>query len=100
MKKIILPIIIMLFGVYTLLDWIIYSTYLSNKGYEFLDIREAYHQRLPELLKPIHPIGTTFISMGIFILAGLLFIREKTSFGKAAMVMCFIFAFWMLWSLM
>ena len=98
--KLILAVMLLMIGVLEVSDWILFVRRREIAMLSFEVVKEKYYDKLPDLLKPLFPTGTTLIDMALFTVAGILFVSERKRVYLGLGIFSFILAFWMLFTLM
>ncbi len=103
-KRVFVALLMYTIGVVKIIDWFIF--WEKNKEIalrNFQELKFKFIARFPDFLKPLffkNPEPATVISIILFIIAGIIFFKEKKIFYKVLAITSFIFAFWNLFSIM
>lgn len=103
-KRILLALLMFTIGLVKIIDWFIF--WEKNKEIalrNFQELKIKFISRFPDFLKPLfikNPEPATLISIVLFTMAGIIFLKEKNIFYRVLAIMSFIFGFWNLFSLM
>jgi hypothetical protein len=99
--RIIIATLLVLIGAAPMIDWWIFCAKPEFKNLEWAEFKAAYIAHFPETIRPLFAsAAATWISVLILTIAGLLCFRTPYKFLKALAIICFILAFWNLFSLM
>ncbi len=102
--KYLLSFTLYLIGVSKIVDWFIFCNQnreLKNDNYSAFIAK--YHNHFPSSIEPLfnaRPEPAALISVVIFSIAGIIFLKTKSLFYKILAISSFVFAFWNLFSVM
>ena len=102
--KIIIAFVLYLVGIAKIIDWFIF--WEENKEValrDYAQLKEKFISRFPESLQPLfskNPEPATVISIIFFLIAGIIFLKERKTVFTVIAITSFFFAFWSLFSLM
>jgi hypothetical protein len=103
MKAKFIPAFLLFFtGAGIVTDWIIFSVRMENEKLSWPGFKLKYVNRFPEFLQPLvqHSLLFTLLCMSCFIIAGILFIKNRQKVFFILGIFSFILAFWQLFSIM
>lgn len=101
-KRLFLAFFLLLTGIASIVDWILFSANNKQKPFDFAALKLKYEAHLPAFLRPLFhpPIIITGIYFLFFVVAGLIFLKEQKKGFKILAIFSFLLAFWELFSLM
>lgn len=102
MLRLSIAFILLLLGIAWVADWIIFAVQQENEQLPWNDFRLKYIARFPQSLQPFvaNAVLVTCTCMLCFIIAGIIFIKEKRKPYTVLAIFAFIMAAWQLFSLM
>ncbi len=102
--KIIIATLLYTTGFLQLMDWVVYATKNDDLAtQDYAQFKRNFVIRFPESIQPLFSTYgnlTTTVLIAFFIIAGVIFLKERKTVLKLIGITAFAFAFWNLFSLM
>jgi hypothetical protein len=99
--NIIIAGLLLLTGAAPMVDWFIFCSKPEFNNLKWEDFKAVYVAHFPESIRPLFASGaSTWICILLLTGAGLLYLKTPYKILKVPAIICFVLAFWNLFSLM